>query len=53
MRFNHYGIVTIMNASEEDVEAIILETDGNFSIIKKSERGSDSALSNVRGLGED
>lgn len=33
--------------SLEDVEAIILETDGTFSVVKKSPRGNDSAISNI------
>jgi len=39
--------------SLEDVEAIILETDGTFSVIKQFGRGNDSALSNVRVLMDD
>ena len=33
----------------EDVKAVVLETDGSFSVIKKSGSGSDSALSDVKG----
>lgn len=33
----------------EDVKAIVLETDGSFSVIEKSDSGSDSALSDVKG----
>lgn len=34
-------------SSLEDVEAVILETDGTFSVVKKSPRDNDSALSNI------
>ena len=37
-------------ASTEKVEAVVLETDGSFSVIKKSENGeSNSALEDVEG----
>lgn len=39
--------------SLEDVEAIILETDGSFSVIKQSKGMSNSALYNVQGLREE
>ncbi len=33
----------------DDVRAVILETDGSFSVVKKSDDRSDSALSDVQG----
>ena len=36
-------------AAIEDVEAVVLETDGSFSVIKESRSGSASALLNVQG----
>lgn len=35
--------------SLNDIEAVVLETDGNFSVIKMSDRGSGSALLDVEG----
>lgn len=35
------------SAAVEDIEAVVLETDGTFSVIKKSPNGSRSALDDV------
>ena len=34
-------------ASVEEIEAVVLETDGSFSVIKRSEIGSRSAIENI------
>jgi uncharacterized membrane protein YcaP (DUF421 family) len=39
-------------AALEDVEAVVLETDGSFSVIASSDGGSDSALEGVDGYEE-
>ncbi|MFC0676416.1 DUF421 domain-containing protein [Lysobacter korlensis] len=39
------------NVSMEDVEAVVLETDGTFSVIKSGGDGSRSALEGVAGAG--
>lgn len=35
-------------ASLDDVEAVVLETDGSLSVLGRAERGSESALANVQ-----
>lgn len=40
IRTSGYGAI-------EDIEAVVLETNGNFSVIKKSDNSSNSALSDV------
>jgi len=40
-------------ASLDDVEAVVLETDGNLSVVKKSNDGSRSALEDVEGVRQD
>ena len=35
------------SAAVEDIEAVVLETDGTFSVVKKSPNGSRSALTDV------
>ena len=35
------------HASVEEIEAVVLETDGSFSVIKRSEIGSRSAIENI------
>ena len=35
------------HASVEEIEAVVLETDGGFSVIKRSEIGSRSAIENI------
>lgn len=37
----------------EDVDAVVLETDGSFSVIKRGSAGSRSALANVAGPGDE
>jgi uncharacterized membrane protein YcaP (DUF421 family) len=37
-------------ASYEDAEAIVLETDGSFSVIKQSSEGKKEALSDIPGI---
>ena len=37
-------------AAIEEVEAVVLETDGSFSVIKRSESGSRSALADIPAL---
>lgn len=37
----------------EEVSAVVLETNGNFSVIKKSGQNSESALSDVAKIGSD
>ncbi len=39
-------------SSLEQVKAVVLETDGSFSVIKKSESDSNSALEDVEGMKE-
>ena len=34
----------------EEVEAVVLETDGSFSVVEKPEQGKANTLSNVRGM---
>lgn len=38
------------NASMEDIEAVVLETDGTFSVIEKIQGNSASALQDVKGF---
>ena len=38
-------------AALEDAEAVILETDGSFSVVKKSETESFSAMQDVKNFG--
>jgi uncharacterized membrane protein YcaP (DUF421 family) len=50
-RVNQHEVVQAMRqqgyASEEDVEAVVLETDGSFSILGSSNQGSESTLARL------